>query len=66
MDNEEMKRIRGIRGITQSEAAKYVGVSRQAFSNYERGQRVPSVDVLIKLAELYQVSLDELVGYKTV
>ena len=51
-----------MRGITQSEAAKYVGVSRQAFSNYERGQRVPSVDVLIKLAELYQVSLDELVG----
>ncbi len=50
--------------MTMEETAKTVGISRQALSNYERGVREPSLKILITLSNLYQVSLDELVGKK--
>lgn len=57
-----LKTFRKRHGFTQAEVAEYAGVSRQAFSNYERGLREPSIKVLIMLADLYHISLDELVG----
>lgn len=62
MDYKRLKRFRRGKGFTQEEVAKLIGISRQAFSNYERGIRVPSIDVLVKLADVYEMSLDELVG----
>lgn len=47
---------------TQQEIADILGISRQAYSNYEKGKRSPSLSVLIKLADLYQISLDALIG----
>ena len=64
MDYKLLKTFRKRDGFTQAEVAEYAGVSRQAFSNYERGLREPSIKVLIILADLYQISLDELVGRK--
>ena len=64
MDYKLLKTFRIRYGFTQAEVAEYAGVSRQAFSNYERGLREPSIKVLIILADLYQISLDELVGRK--
>ena len=64
MDYKLLKTFRNRYGFTQAEVAEYAGVSRQAFSNYERGLREPSIKVLIILADLYQISLDELVGRK--
>lgn len=57
-----LKTFRKRYGFTQAEVAEYAGVSRQAFSNFERGLREPSIKVLIMLADLYHISLDELVG----
>lgn len=57
-----LKTFRKRHGFTQAEVAEYAGVSRQAFSNYERGLREQSIKVLIMLADLYHISLDELVG----
>ena len=57
-----LKTFRKRHGFTQAEVAEYAGVSRQAFSNFERGLREPSIKVLIMLADLYHISLDELVG----
>ena len=57
-----LKTFRKRHGFTQAEVAEYAGVSRQAFSNYERGLREPSIKVLIMLADLYHICLDELVG----
>ena len=57
-----LKTFRKRHGFTQAEVAEYAGVIRQAFSNYERGLREPSIKVLIMLADLYHISLDELVG----
>lgn len=56
-----LKRLRKSQGYMQSDVAEIIGVSRQAFSNYERGLREPSLKVLVTLANFYDVSLDELI-----
>lgn len=53
---------RRARGITQEELAGRLGVSRQAVSNWERGEASPDTDNLIALARLYGMSLDDLLG----
>lgn len=46
---------------TQAEIAEYLGCQREVYRRYEKGTRQIPVDFLIKLAELYQVSIDYLV-----
>lgn len=58
-----MKRLKELRlqkGVPQQKVAKYLGVSRQAYSNYENGNRNPDNEVLLKLAEFFEVSVDYL------
>ena len=52
--------------LSQEELAERIGVSRQAVSKWERAEASPDTDNLIRLAEVYGVSLDEmLTGKKT-
>lgn len=66
MLSEKLKMYRTNKGLSQEKLAEMLGVSRQAVSKWEAGQTTPSSDNLIALAKLYDVSLDELVGAKTV
>lgn len=52
-------------GLSQEELAEKIGVSRQAVSKWERSEASPDTDNLIRLAEIYGVSLDELLMGKT-
>lgn len=52
-------------GLSQEELAEKIGVSRQAVSKWERSEASPDTDNLVTLAELYGVSLDEMLGLKT-
>ncbi len=52
--------IRKAQGLTQSNLASYLGVSREQISNYERGVRDISVTELNKLSELFGVELSDL------
>lgn len=54
--------LRKNNGLSQEELADKIGVSRQAVSKWERGEASPDTDNLIALANLYNVSLDELIG----
>ena len=45
-------------GWSQAELARQLGVSPSAVGMYEQGRRQPSADLLVKLAELFQVSTD--------
>lgn len=59
------RRLRDCRkkcGLTQREAAIYSDITEHAYQNYELGAREPKVSILMKLAKLYKVSLDYLVG----
>ena len=59
---KEFKTIRINAGITQKELAKATGISQQAISTYENNLKEPTITNCIKLADYYQISLDELVG----
>ncbi len=62
-------RIRDLRedaDMTQREMARVLGCSQQVYSNYELGQRDIPTDVLIKLADFYDVSVDFILGRTTV
>lgn len=62
MLSENLKQYRKSKGLSQEKIAEMLGVSRQAVTKWENGQTTPSSDNLIALADLYQVSLDELLG----
>ena len=39
-----------------------LNISRQAYSNYETGKRIPDIDILIRLADIYCLSLEQLIA----
>ncbi len=45
--------------MTQKRVADYLGVSRSAYAKYETMMRTPHIDVIIKLAALYNTSIDD-------
>lgn len=58
-----IKELRECTGLTQLELAKHLNVSNSALSQYESGQRIPSDDIKIKIAEFFNVSVDYLLGF---
>lgn len=54
--------LRDQRGLTQEELATSLGISRAALSHYEKNRREPDTETLGKVADLFQVSIDYLVG----
>lgn len=57
---ERIKRLRQEHGWTQAELGDKINVHQKQVSSYERGVNVPSTDILIKLAEIFNVTLDYL------
>lgn len=48
--------------LSQREVAKALNASASVISNYESGERTPSVEALMSLADLYRCSVDYLLG----
>ena len=59
---ESLKRIRKKYKMTQEDIALFLGVSRSGYTYYETGKTTPSVEVLKKLATIYDTTIDEIVG----
>lgn len=59
--SEKLKSLREARRLTQKQVADRVGISKAMISAYETASKVPSIEVLIRLAHLYGVSVDYLV-----
>lgn len=57
-----LKEIRLAKGLTQKAVADYIGVSSVVYSRYETGDREPSIDMLIRIADFFEVALDDIVG----
>ena len=60
--SESLKDVRIKSGKKQKEAAEYLGSNLRTYQYYEEGRSEPSIPRLIKLADFFMVSLDELVG----
>lgn len=59
---ERIKELRVEKEFTQDQLSKKLGISQRAYSHFETGTRGIPIEVLIKLADIYCVSLDYLVG----
>lgn len=61
---ENIKKYRLLNNMTQEELSKKLGIAPNTLSNYENGNREPNSDVISKLADIFDISLDELYGRK--
>ena len=52
--------LRGLKGLTQEQAAEIAGVTRQSYSKWEQGETVPDIEKCDRLARHYGVTLDAL------
>lgn len=59
-----LKEYRSSKGINQSELGKLAGVSRQTISLIERGDYSPSVTLALKIARIFQVSVEDIFMYE--
>ena len=59
---QRIRDLREDRDLKQRQVAEFLNCSQQVYSNYELGQRDIPTEVLIKLAKLYDVSVDYLLG----
>ena len=64
--NENIKRLRISQGMSQVEFASLVGVTKQCVSNWENDNVLPSVEMLVKIANIFKVSTDYLLGREKV
>ena len=56
--NNRLHYLRKSRGFTQTSVQVLTGIEQSLLSKYERCERVPTTDALVKLADLYEVSID--------
>ena len=61
---ENIKFYRKQLGLTQDQLASYLHGKKSLISNYENGYSTPDIYTLCKLADIFDITLDELVEYK--
>ena len=59
---QRLKEGRKVKGLTQMQAATYCDITEKAYQNYELMTREPKLEILIRIADLFDVSLDYLTG----
>lgn len=59
---ERLRLLRTSRQLSQARLAELLGIDPRSYNRWERGGNVPHLDTLIRIADILQVTLDELVG----
>lgn len=59
---ERLLELRTEKGWTEAKVAQCLGVSAISYLHYEKGQRIPSLSIIVKIAQLCDVSTDYLFG----
>ncbi len=59
---KRLQELRATKNISQTQLAQLLGVSKVSVCGYESGKRIPSLPMLIKLADVFDVSVDTLLG----
>lgn len=65
MIGDTLKRLRTKKGLTSEELCSKIGIKGGSYRNYERNDRKPDYDTLVKLADFYGVTTDYLLGRPT-
>ncbi len=58
----KMLECRKAKHLLQKDVARQIGVATNTYSGYERGVCEPSFDILLKLSDIFDVTIDELLG----
>ena len=61
---KNIKKIRTESGMTQEDLAEKMFVTRQTISNWETGKSQPDIETLTELAEVFSVTVDDLISYE--
>ena len=59
---QRLKELRTENNLTQTQIAAKLGIRQQSYTRYENGTGEPSLDTLIAIAKLFNVSVDYLLG----
>ena len=62
MFGERLKKLRKSVGVSQQELASILGLTKACISQYENNTRTPSIEVLVEIANYFEVSVDYLLG----
>lgn len=60
--NECLKHQRELSGYTQKQVAELLKIAPRSYQRYELGEREPNIETLVQIANLFNISLDDLVG----
>lgn len=63
---ENLKKYRALKNLTQEEVAAYLGITAQSVSKWERGESYPDITFLPALANIFETSIDLLIGMDTI
>lgn len=58
---DNLKRLRTNKELTQENLGRVLCLSRTTISNYEKGKMQPSIETLIRLSEVFNITVDELI-----
>lgn len=61
-----LKELRQKRCLTQAEVAQHLNISRGAYSLYESGQRIPSIDIIENISDYFNISINDLLGFNNI
>ncbi len=64
MFKDNLVQLRKLKAFTQEDVAEKIGVTRQAVAKWESGETIPDLEKSKRLAELFEVSLDDLANYE--
>lgn len=64
--SENLKKYRVLKNLTQEDVAEYLGLTPQSVSKWERGESYPDITLLPALANIFETSIDLLVGMDTI
>lgn len=63
---ENLKKYRILKDLTQEDVAEYLGITAQSVSKWERGESYPDITFLPALANIFETSVDLLIGMDTI
>ena len=64
--SENLKKYRILKNLTQEDIAEYLGITAQSVSKWERGESYPDISFLPALANIFETSVDLLIGMDTI